>query len=106
MATGIVNAGGSFGQFVFAPLAAGISAAAGWITAVQALGLITLFALPAAWVLRGASTPPATTATPTAAAEPSLPATTVTAPPADAPQPGTFEPVDNPATTEPLPATP
>ena len=25
---------------------------------------------------------------------------------ADAPQPGTFEPVDNPATTEPLPATP
>ena len=53
--------------------------------------------------------PPATvdaTATTTAAAEPSLPATTVTAPPADAPQPGTFEPVDNPATTEPLPATP
>jgi len=46
------------------------------------------------------------TATTTAAAEPSLPATTVTAPPADAPQPGTFEPVDNPATTEPLPATP
>jgi len=71
MATGVVNAGGSFGQFVFAPLAAGISAAAGWITAVQALGLITLFALPAAWVLRGASSAPATVATTsTAASEP------------------------------------
>ena len=30
MATGIVNAGGSFGQFVFAPIAQGITAAAGW----------------------------------------------------------------------------
>ncbi|HET7796184.1 MAG TPA: MFS transporter, partial [Rhizobacter sp.] len=32
-ASGIVNAGGSFGQFVFAPLAAGITAAAGWVVA-------------------------------------------------------------------------
>jgi hypothetical protein len=31
MATGIVNAGGSFGQFVFAPIAQGISTAAGWV---------------------------------------------------------------------------
>jgi lipid-binding SYLF domain-containing protein len=38
--------------------------------------------------------------------EPTLPATTVEAPQATAPQPGTFQPVDNPATTEPLPATP
>jgi predicted MFS family arabinose efflux permease len=30
MATGIVNAGGSFGQFVFAPIAQAITAAAGW----------------------------------------------------------------------------
>lgn len=53
MATGIVNAGGSFGQFVFAPIAQGISAVAGWAAAVQSLALLTLLALPAAWVLRG-----------------------------------------------------
>lgn len=53
MATGIVNAGGSFGQFVFAPLAQGITAAAGWVVAMQSLAAVTLLALPAAWVLRG-----------------------------------------------------
>jgi len=55
IATGIVNAGGSFGQFVFAPIAQAISAAVGWVTAVQSLALFTLLALPAAWVLRGNS---------------------------------------------------
>jgi predicted MFS family arabinose efflux permease len=55
MATGVVNAGGSFGQFVFAPLAQGISAVAGWAVAVQSLAVLTLLALPAAWVLRGNS---------------------------------------------------
>jgi predicted MFS family arabinose efflux permease len=54
MATGIVNAGGSFGQFVFAPIAQAITAAAGWAAALGSLAVITLFALPAAWVLRGA----------------------------------------------------
>ena len=53
MATGIVNAGGSFGQFLFAPIAQGITAAAGWVVALQSLAVISLFALPAAWVLRG-----------------------------------------------------
>ena len=52
-ATGIVNAGGSFGQFVFAPIAQAITATAGWAAALQSLALITLLALPAAWVLRG-----------------------------------------------------
>ncbi|MEQ1805571.1 MAG: MFS transporter [Burkholderiaceae bacterium] len=55
IATGIVNAGGSFGQFVFAPIAQAITAAAGWVAAVQSLALFTLLALPAAWVLRGNS---------------------------------------------------
>ncbi len=55
IATGIVNAGGSFGQFVFAPIAQAITAAAGWVVAVQSLALFTLLALPAAWVLRGNS---------------------------------------------------
>ncbi|MGA0609172.1 MFS transporter [Caldimonas sp. KR1-144] len=55
MATGIVNAGGSFGQFLFAPIAQGVTAAAGWVAALQVLAFSTLLALPAAWVLRGNS---------------------------------------------------
>ncbi len=55
LATGIVNAGGSFGQFVFAPIAQGLTAAAGWVVALQGLAVLTLLALPAAWVLRGNS---------------------------------------------------
>lgn len=55
MATGIVNAGGSFGQFLFAPIAQAITTAAGWAVALQSLAVITLLALPAAWVLRGHS---------------------------------------------------
>ena len=55
MATGIVNAGGSFGQFLFVPIAQGITAAAGWVVALQSLAALVLLALPAAWVLRGAS---------------------------------------------------
>jgi predicted MFS family arabinose efflux permease len=57
MATGVVNAGGSFGQFLFAPLAQAVTNAAGWMAAVQSLGLVTLLALPAAWMLR--APPPA-----------------------------------------------
>ncbi|MBP6900430.1 MAG: MFS transporter [Burkholderiaceae bacterium] len=73
LATGIVNAGGSFGQFVFAPIAQGLTAAAGWAVALQTLAGLTLLALPAAWVLRGRKATPTTgqasTAAPTAAAE-------------------------------------
>jgi MFS family permease len=52
VASGIVNAGGSFGQFIFAPVAQGITAAAGWMSALYSLAAFTLLALPAAWVLR------------------------------------------------------
>lgn len=55
IATGIVNAGGSFGQFVFVPIAHAISAAAGWVASIQSLAALVLLALPAAWVLRGNS---------------------------------------------------
>ena len=55
IATGVVNAGGSFGQFLFAPLAQGITAMAGWVVALQSLAVVSLLALPAAWVLRGHS---------------------------------------------------
>lgn len=53
MATGIVNAGGSFGQFALAPIAVGLTAAFGWVASMQWLGVLALLALPAAWILRG-----------------------------------------------------
>ena len=53
MATGVVNAGGSFGQFAMAPIAGALLVAFGWANAMQVLALILLLALPAAWLLRG-----------------------------------------------------
>ena len=53
IATGIVNAGGSFGQFVMAPLAGVLTGVVGWAAAMQILGLLVLLALPAAFVLKG-----------------------------------------------------
>lgn len=55
MATGIVNAGGSFGQFVMAPLAGALTIGLGWANAMQALGLAVLLALPAVFALRGSA---------------------------------------------------
>jgi MFS family permease len=74
IATGIVNAGGSFGQFVFVPIAQGITALAGWAVAVQSMAAIVLLALPAAWLLRGS--PHQAAATTTAAAAPARAETT------------------------------
>ncbi len=65
MATGIVNAGGSFGQFVMAPIAGALSAGIGWSGAIQILGLLVLIALPAALILKSA--PQATTTAATGA---------------------------------------
>ena len=59
MASGIVNAGGSFGQFVFVPIAGAITAGFGWAIAVQSMAAIVLLALPAAWLLRGRPAPTA-----------------------------------------------
>ncbi len=53
LATGVVNAGGSFGQFVMAPIAGALLLAVGWANAMQVLALIVLLALPAAYLLRG-----------------------------------------------------
>ena len=55
LASGIVNAGGSFGQFVMAPVAITLTGALGWAASMQWLGVLLLLALPAAWVLRGNS---------------------------------------------------
>lgn len=55
MATGIVNAGGSFGQFALAPVAMGLTASLGWAASMQWMGMLVLLALPAAWILKGNS---------------------------------------------------
>ncbi|WP_374511922.1 MFS transporter [Niveibacterium sp.] len=46
MASGIINAGGSFGQFVFAPLVQRLIGGFGWMGAMFSLALISLAALP------------------------------------------------------------
>ena len=53
MANGIVNAGGSFGQFAIIPAAQLVSGGIGWIGAVTAVGILALAAAPLAWLLRG-----------------------------------------------------
>ena len=53
LAAGIVNAGGSFGQFALAPIAATLIVALGWANAMQVMGLLVLLCLPAAFLLRG-----------------------------------------------------
>jgi predicted MFS family arabinose efflux permease len=60
IATSMVNAGGSIGQFVMAPLAGVLIAGLGWMTAMQVLALLVLLALPAAWVLRARPAAPPT----------------------------------------------
>jgi len=52
MSAGIVNAGGSLGQFIFAPLVQGVILAAGWVTAFWTLAAFSLCALPLARILR------------------------------------------------------
>ena len=54
-ASGVVNAGGSFGQFVFAPISQTLITAFGWITAMWTLAAIALATLPLARALRGTS---------------------------------------------------
>ena len=51
-ASGFINAGGSFGQFVFAPLAQALITAFGWVTALLSLAASALLAIPLALPLR------------------------------------------------------
>ena len=51
-ASGFINAGGSFGQFVFAPLVQAIISSAGWVAAMMTMAAATLFTIPLAWPLR------------------------------------------------------
>jgi len=61
MASGIINAGGSFGQFLFAPILQKLILVFGWMGAMWSLAVITLAALPLARMLRRRpeTTPPA-----------------------------------------------
>lgn len=52
MASGVINAGGSFGQFLFAPILGKLISAFGWMSAMWSMAVISLFALPFAWMLR------------------------------------------------------
>lgn len=76
-AAGFINAGGSFGQFVFAPLMQAIIGAAGWIAAMISMAVITLATIPLTWPLRK----------PRAAALPVASGTSMAAPARAAPAP-------------------
>ncbi len=67
-ASGIINAGGSFGQFLFAPVSQRLIAMFGWMGAMYALAAIALATLPLTRWLRGQPAP-ATQSAPHAGAE-------------------------------------
>ncbi len=52
VAFGFINAGGSVGQFIFAPLGALIIVNYGWQASVNALAVLLIVILPFCWVLR------------------------------------------------------
>jgi predicted MFS family arabinose efflux permease len=56
MASGIISAGGSFGQFLFAPLIQKLISTIGWMGAMWSIAVMTLAALPLARMLRRAPT--------------------------------------------------
>ncbi|HEY8100366.1 MAG TPA: MFS transporter [Burkholderiaceae bacterium] len=51
-ASGFINAGGSFGQAVFAQLMQRIISSAGWVTAMLTMAATTLLTIPLIWPLR------------------------------------------------------
>ncbi|HZX27824.1 MAG TPA: MFS transporter, partial [Telluria sp.] len=56
-AAGFINAGGSFGQFVFAPLMQFMISTTGWISAMFTMAATTLLTIPLAWPLRSSAHP-------------------------------------------------
>ncbi len=78
VAGGVINAGGSMGQFIFAPLNQAVMTAFGWVSAMWMMAVLALSTAPMAWWLRGtpraaaAATPqaPSATAAPAGAAAP------------------------------------
>jgi predicted MFS family arabinose efflux permease len=51
-AAGLINAGGSLGQFVFAPILQVVITVAGWGRAMLMMAVVSLLTLPMAWPLR------------------------------------------------------
>ena len=51
-ASGFINAGGSFGQFLFAPAVQAIISSAGWVVAMLSMAASALLTIPLAWPLR------------------------------------------------------
>ncbi|HMW18078.1 MAG TPA: MFS transporter [Accumulibacter sp.] len=62
-ASGVINAGGSFGQFVFAPVLQTLIVLIGWMGAMWALAVVSLAALPLVRMLSGPATPHSHSAT-------------------------------------------
>ncbi len=65
-ASGVINAGGSLGQFIFAPLSQAVMSAYGWMAAMWTIAVIALTTAPMGWLLRSEprSTASATTTAP------------------------------------------
>jgi predicted MFS family arabinose efflux permease len=66
VAAGIINAGGSLGQLMFAPLIQFLIKGAGWRTGMLGVSIVALMTVPIAWLFRekpqhAASVPPAAT---------------------------------------------
>lgn len=57
-ASGVINAGGSFGQFVFAPITQKLIQGFGWMGAMWTLAVITLAALPLVRMVSGRGSEP------------------------------------------------
>jgi len=53
VAGGVINAGGSMGQFIFAPLNQAVMTAFGWVSAMWMMAVLALSTAPMAWWLRG-----------------------------------------------------
>ena len=71
-ASGFINAGGSFGQFVFAPAVQAIISSAGWVVAMLSMAASALLTIPLAWPLRTPRRPRAHAAGGAAPAGPGL----------------------------------
>jgi MFS family permease len=56
-AGGFINAGGSLGQFIFAPLNQAVLSAFGWMQAMWMMAVFALTTAPMAWWLRGTPRP-------------------------------------------------
>jgi predicted MFS family arabinose efflux permease len=70
MAAGVINAGGSAGQFAFAPLTQAVISGFGWMAAMWTMAVAALATLPLAWPLRRKRAPAHASGDATTAAQP------------------------------------